>query len=402
MVWLTPLGPSSSAFFDGAAFARDGAIFVSFDYRQLTLGNFAHPALTAEAASDTPLAQFRTMDQIAALAWVKENIAAFGGDPDNVTVFGVSASAASVLQLLTIPAAEGLIDKAIVQSGAGWWNPMNLAQLERLGSLVATLAGLPGADATAEQLRSLPPHALPQIGVHAIDGRLQPENATTMIDAGRIADVPLLIGWTDFDGSSLRGKTAEDVVKGASNEVLAAYAADGLSGADLGYQLYTDWHVGAPARWIARRASSGAPSYLYLFSYVRTADRGRARGAAHGTEIPFVFDTWSKALPGVELSDEDRAATRMIRSCWLSFARTGTPSCEGGSTWPPYTPERDQLMELGLTPIVRGQFRDRQLDAQEEAWRTGRAEAVQEVEVALRGLEKRHEVAGSGRINLAH
>jgi para-nitrobenzyl esterase len=387
MVWLQPVGPASMPLFNGAAFARDGVVFVNLEYRQLTLGNFAHPALTAEARPNEPLARFQTMDQIAALQWVKRNIAAFGGDPGNVTVFGESASAASVLQLLSIPAARGLIDKAIVQSGVGWWTPMGLAQMERLGSVFAAHAGLPGKDATAEQLRALPLGVLPHVGVYHVDGRMEPMNATDAIDAGRMADVPLLIGWTDFDGSSLRGRSAEDVVANASDELLAAYASDGLSGADLGYQLYTDAHAGAPARWIARKAADGAPSYLYLFAYVRTANRGNVRGAAHGDEIPFVFDHWEKALPQVTLSDEDRAATRVVHSCWVTFAKTGTPQCEGAPAWPRYTAARGELMELGASPRVRSHFRARQLDAQEAEWRAGRDAAARRVEDALRNLE---------------
>jgi para-nitrobenzyl esterase len=388
MVWLQPLGASSLPFFDGAAFARDGVVMVTLEYRQLTLGNFAHPALTNEATPGEPLARFQTMDQVAALRWVKQNIAAFGGEPRNVTVFGESASAASTLQLLTIPGARGLVDKAIVQSGVGWWNPFSLSQMERMGSLLATQAGLPGEAATAEQLRALPAAKLPQLGVYSIDGRMELENSTLAMDEGRMADVPLLIGWTDFDGSSLRSMGAEEVLNQASNELKAAYVSDGKSGADLGYQMYTDSHVGAPARWIAGKASGGAPSYLYLFSYVRTQNRGKVRGAAHGDDITFVFDNWQKAAPQLQLSDEDRVATRMMHSCWVSFAKAGKPSCEGVPDWPRYTTQGDQLMELGVTPQVRQRFRRPQLDAQEQAWRAGADQAKQDVEDALRRLEQ--------------
>jgi carboxylesterase type B len=164
------------------------------------------------------------------------------GDAGNVTVFGQSASAASVLQLLTLPDAKRLIDKAIVQSGAGWWQPLSLAQMERLGSAIATRAGLPGKDATAAELRALPIDRLVQVGVYNIDGRQQRQNATVAIDEGRLADVPMMIGWTDFDGSSLRETSPEEVTHAASPELLAAYATDNLTGADLGYRLYTDEH----------------------------------------------------------------------------------------------------------------------------------------------------------------
>ena len=387
MVWLQANGPASNPVFDGASFARDGVILVSLDYRQLTLGNFAHPALTSEADNKAPLARFQTMDQIAALRWIKRNIAAFGGNAGNVTVFGQSAGAASVLQLLTLPQAKGLIDKAIVQSGAGWWKPFSLAQMERLGSAIATRAGLPGKDATAAELRALPIDRLVQVGVYNIDGRLQRQNATVAIDQGRLADVPMMIGWTDFDGSSLRETSPEDVARAASPEVLAAYASDKLTGADLGYRLYTDEHVAAPARWIARKSAKGAPTYLYQYSYVLSFQRGRNRGATHGSELPFVFDTWKKIAPQLKLSDEDQAATRMMHSCWVSFAKSGRPRCDGAPEWPAYTAKSDTLMDLGLKPQLRQHFRQVQLDAQEKAWRADIDHAEKDVEDVVRGLE---------------
>ncbi|MFC3079413.1 carboxylesterase/lipase family protein [Phenylobacterium terrae] len=387
MVWLQPLGAASAPQFDGAAFARDGVVFVNFDYRQLTLGNFAHPALTREAGPNEPLGRFQTLDQMAALRWVKQNIEAFGGDPDNVTIFGLSAGGASTLQLLTLPEAKGLFDKAIVQSGVGWWTPLTLTQMERVGSWMAAQAGLPGGAATAEALRALSPDQLPHLGAYSIDGRFQRENATDAIAAGRLADVPLLIGWTDFDGSSLRSMAPAAYTEQAPPELRAAYADEGKVGADLGYQMYTDAHVGAPARWIARQAADGAPSYLYLFTYVRTAMRGKVRGAAHGDELSYVFDTWEKTYPNLVLSEEDRAATRMVHACWVSFAKTGKPRCPGAPDWPRYTAKDDRLMELGVTPRVLQGFRKTQLDAQEAAWRTGRAAAAQAVEEAVRKLE---------------
>lgn len=367
MVWIQPLGPSSYPLFDGSAFARDGVVFVSMDYRQLTLGNFAHPALTKEAPASEPLARYQAMDQIAALRWVRRNIAAFGGDARNVTVFGQSAGAASTLQLLTIPSARGLFDKAIVQSGAGWWSPFTLTQMEAVGNWLAREAGLLGADATPEELRALPVEALAQLGIYSVDGRLQTESATVAIDAEHFADVPLLIGWTDFDGSSLRSSTPEAFAEKAPAWMKQAYAKENKQGADLGYQMYTDRHVGAPARWIAAKAERGAPSYLYLFSYVRTGKKGKVRGASHGDDIAFVFDTWSKAFPQLAMSDEDRNATRIVRSCWISFARTGKPACEGAPAWPRYTRADDTLMEIGTSTQLRKSFRKSQLDAQEAA-----------------------------------
>jgi para-nitrobenzyl esterase len=387
MVWIQPLGPSSYPLFDGAGLARQGVVTVTMDYRQLTLGNFAHPALSDEARPNEPLSRFQTMDQMAALKWVKQNIAAFGGDPGNVTVFGESAGGASTLQLLTIPESRELIDKAIVQSGFSWGSPFTLEEMEVLGSWAATQAGLAGEDATSDELRALHPDALPKFGIYSVDGRLQSDSATTAAATGNMIDVPLMIGWTDFDGSSLRGASPEAFAEQASDMLKAVYFSEGKTGADLGYQMYTDQHVGAPARWIADQASGGAPSYLYLFSYVRTANRGRVRGAAHGEDMPFVFDNWAKTFPQLQLSDEDRAATSMMQSCWASFAKTGKPECEGAPDWPPYTRASDQLMDLAMPPKVLTGFRETQLDAQELAMQDVIESARSSVEDLIRRLE---------------
>jgi len=386
MVWIQPLGSASHPVFDGAAFARDGVVLVTMDYRQLTLGNFAHPALTKQVPADEPLGRFQTMDQIAALRWVNQNIASFGGDPRNVTVFGQSAGGAATLQLLTIPETRGLIAKAIVQSGNGWWSPFTQEQMERVGVWVAQQAGLPGRQATPDQLRALAPESFAQLGIYSIDGRMQRESATTAIEAGKMADVPLLIGWTDFDGSSLRRTSASAYAEEADEAVRAAYETEHKSGEALGYQMYTDNHAAAPARWIASKAQDGAPAYLYVFSYVRTAQRGTRPGAAHGEDIPFVFGTWDSAYPEAQLSDEDRAAARSIRSCWVSFARTGKPACDGAPEWPRYTRSTDQLMELGTEFVVRQNYRRRQLDAQEAAMQSTIEKASQSVERLLREM----------------
>lgn len=136
--------------------------------------------------------------------------------------------------------------------------------------------------------------------------------------------------------------------------------------------------------WIARKASSGAPSYLYLFSYVLAGNRGRVRGAAHGDDMYFLFDAWQLVNPAIDLTEEDRPASRLLRSYRMSFAKTGTPQCETGPEWPRYTLESDQLIKLNLVPQVRQDFRKRQLDAQENAWRDRTESLSRSVEDAIR------------------
>jgi len=126
-------GSGAEPYYDGTSFARDGIVLVTINYRLFTLGNFAHPALTRAAGHDEPLARYGALDQIAALTWVRDNIANFGGDSRNVTLFGQSAGGAAVLQLLATPAANGLFHKAVVQSGNGWWSPVRQADNESAG-----------------------------------------------------------------------------------------------------------------------------------------------------------------------------------------------------------------------------------------------------------------------------
>jgi para-nitrobenzyl esterase len=355
---------ASFPMYDGSAMARSGVVFVSVDFRLLTMGIFTHPALAAEESPG----RFSELDRLEALRWVQRNVGAFGGDPGQVTLAGSSEGGAAILQLLTNPAAEGLFHRAIVQSGNGWWQPLTPGQHEALGCRLATLAGLNGCEATAEELRALPWHALPGAGPYTAErGSV---GATQAIAAGHAIDVPLLIGWNDFDGSSLR-YTAREVVDHTHPDVLASYdTTQPLE--DLAYALYTDLHAGAPARWIAHRLEDGHPVYLYLYSYVMSWDRGDVRGAQHVYELPHVLDTWAQTLDDrfpllstLLLEDEDEAMSRLMHECWVAFVKHGVPACSGAPAWPPYQRETDPLMQLDLPPrIVRG-YRATQLDAQE-------------------------------------
>src|SRR3954468_24939948 len=165
MVWIHGGGHSLGAgwIYDGQAFARDGVVLVTINYRLGALGYFAHPALTRDAGND-PTGNYGLMDQIAALKWVQRNIAAFGGDPKNVTVFGESAGGMSTLALLATPSARGLYTKAIVESGLGWFEPKSLAGEETKDAAALAKTGVPET-ATAADLRALPVEKLVPINL---------------------------------------------------------------------------------------------------------------------------------------------------------------------------------------------------------------------------------------------
>jgi para-nitrobenzyl esterase len=370
MVWIygggNAYGANAVPSNDGANFARDGVVLVSINYRLGALGFFAHPALTGAAGDAEPLANYGFMDQIAALAWIQRNIARFGGDPGNVTIFGESAGGMNVLTLLTTPSARGLFQKASVESGGGWEKPQRLEDAEADGVALALSAGL-SRDASTDQLRSIPLDKLVGApGRHGpiLDGRLIREGYAEAFARGEFAAVPLVIGSNSFEASLLPPAGYAGYADKAPASVKAAYAGEAKDDAALAPILFTDTFGAAPARWIAGKDSAHAPAYLYVFTYVRVNKRAALPGANHTSEIPYVFDS-QMAVPvyKLEIQDEDKAVARRVHSCWVAFAKTGVPACDGGPSWPAYTPASDQLMEFGQTPQVRQHWRKPQLDA---------------------------------------
>jgi para-nitrobenzyl esterase len=375
MVWIygggNVAGATNLPSYDATGFARDGVVLVAMNYRLGPLGFFAHPALTAEAPKSQPLVSYGLMDQIAALKWVKRNIAAFGGDPGNVTLFGESAGGEDTLQLMAVPAARGLFHKAIVESGGGWGALPDLKAAEAAGAALAAKAGLPGSSATAAQLRALSADDLVAAGGQAgpaIDGRLVRESAEDAFARGDQAAVPLIIGSNSNEASLMRalGGQPADFAAKAPPTVRAAYGAEAQNEQTFGRQIFNDAFMGGPARWIAAKASAKAPAWLYYFSYVPERERLVRPGTNHASEIPFVFDSL-EAVPGraALITPSERATAAIAHSCWVGFAKTGRPACDG-ETWPAYTPASDQLLEFADPPAVRAHFRKAQLDAQQE------------------------------------
>jgi para-nitrobenzyl esterase len=346
-------------------------IVVSVNYRLGALGFFAHPALTRAAKPGEPLGSYGVMDQIAALKWVQSNIATFGGDPRNVTLFGESAGGEDVLTLLATPSAKGLFQRTMVESGGGWSEPVGLSKAEADGVALAGKLGLP-ADATVDQLRALSVDALVNAAGHygpIVDGRLMKENATQAFARGDNIHVPLIIGSNSFEASLMQASkvSASDYVAKAPAALRAVYAQEAPDDASLARALFTDQVMGAPARWIAGKSSAGAPTWLYYFSYVRVQARTHLPGANHASQVPYVFDS-QDLIPvySKEIVDEDRAVAKLMHSCVVGFAKTGAPACGSGQVWPAYTPAGDQLLEFGQSTGVRTHLRKPELDAVEQ------------------------------------
>jgi para-nitrobenzyl esterase len=396
MVWIHGGGfvggSGSSPFTAGTQFARQGVLLVSFNYRLGRFGFFAFPALSRERPNELK-GNYAYMDQIAALQWVKRNIAAFGGDPNNVLIFGFSAGGVSVHSLLASPMARGLFHKAITESGGSrdsvltarpmredGVDPNYPVSAETIDTPFARSGGGGGANAAAlAKLRALSANevlrgAPAQPGANApfyettpiLDGKLITETAETAYKARRQPRVPLLVGSNSADtaGNRIKATTKEQLFARygqRSAEAKAAYDPDGS--ADLPTLIARandDFGQAEPARFAANAfAANGSPVYRYRFSYVPTAMREQMRaGTPHGGEIGFVFGT-PMARPGTTPSPEDLAVSRMAQSYWVNFAKTGDPNGAGLPTWPRHDPAKDVIFEFrpdgtaGAGPDVR-------------------------------------------------
>jgi para-nitrobenzyl esterase len=374
LVWIyggaNIFGANSVASYNGDSFARNGVIVVTVNYRLGALGFFAHPALTRTAKPGEPLGSYALMDQIAALKWVRKNIVAFGGDPENVTLAGESAGGQDILALLAIPSAKGLFARAMVESGGGWSGPTPLAKAEADGVTLASRLGAP-ADAAVEQLRALPLDALvAAIGRYGpiVDGRLMTETATEAFARGDNIHVPLIIGSNSYEASLMLsfGIPRAPFLAATPASTKAVYTEDAADEAALASDIFTDQIMGAPARWVAGKSSAGAPTWLYYFSYVRVKQRARLPGANHASEIPYVFNS-QDAIPvySTEIVDADRGVASLMHSCIVGYVKTGRPTCDH-QDWPTYSLASDQLLEIGPSSGVRTHWRKPELDAAEQ------------------------------------
>ncbi|WP_317171193.1 carboxylesterase/lipase family protein [Macellibacteroides fermentans] len=392
MVWIHGGGfvggSGSGESTSGEEFAKQGIILITFNYRLGRLGHFAFPALSEEFPEE-PKGSYAYMDQIAALKWIQENIAAFGGNPDNVTIFGESAGGVSVHSLLTIPFAKGLFHKAIIESGGGRdgvltgrsirkenSDPYYPVSAETIGRNFARKHGIEGVDATAlEKLRSLSVEdivdggqetnedgGLPIYSGPILDGKLVVETAQSAYEAGRPPHIPLIIGSNSAEvpGGFINANSKEQLLSmfgGYINEAIAAYDPTGIT--DFGKLLTmvtTDKVWAEPARFTANVfAENGTPAYIYLFSYVPLSQQERMpNGAPHGSEIPYVFNKLSSRWGAEITTDKDREVARMMNTYWANFAKTGNPNGKDLPEWPLYNHQKNEILEFQLDGLTVG------------------------------------------------
>ena len=318
---------------DGTSLARHGVIVVTTAYRLGKFGFFAHPALIKDAGGG-PTANYGLMDMVAALKWVKANIAAFGGDPDNITIFGESAGGGAVDALMISPSARGLFQKAIVESG-GPVNLRSLSTAEADAKAAAAQWGVTSGDAAA--LRAVPAATVLAKGAGSspmVDGQVLPLNVLDAFRRGQVARVPIIFGTNSYEAGAFQA-AAKDLDKRYAAQwprILKVY--DGYGTHDplkVQGQLATDLVMTWNNRQTALgAAAAGLPTYVYSFDYLRPSQQGKTPGASHFDEVYAVFGSTPTAAPA------DVVEPTMIEAMerrWSDFARTGVPSPD----WPRFT-----------------------------------------------------------------
>jgi len=379
MVWIHGggfmIGSGDEKIYDGELLASKGVVIVNINYRLGVFGFLAHPDLTAESAHKTS-GNYGLLDQIAALRWVKDNIKAFGGDPENVTIFGVSAGAHSVAALMASPLTEGLFHKAIGESGGFFMKtiaPMlSLSAAEARGKEVIKQSG----SSSIAELRAVGAENFPKLQerdllnrpyfLPIVDGYVLPASPISIFTSGQQQKVPLLGGWNSLEAVGFLPRTSVQEFKNLLRErftdrytdALKFYPAGDEREANLSadqlesdyFTDYTNW------KWIeAHSATGNEPVYRYLFDHIIPTETGdpdpNAPGAAHGSERALVFGTLDSEK--ISWRDVDRHVSNLMSTYWTNFAKTGDPNGEGLPEWPVYNRNQERpLLRIKAEPVV--------------------------------------------------
>ncbi len=408
MVWIHggafQLGSGSAPLYNGQYLAERGVVVVTINYRLGALGFLAHPLLTLESPHGCS-GNYGLLDQIAALDWVRRNIAAFGGDPDNVTIFGESAGAMSVCDLMVSPLVAGLFARAISQStlfldhGLLMHATRRLVEAEEIGERYAAESGCAGAPDVLAALRAKPAAELVtalleiQPGlfmedarfVPVVDGWVLPDEPGALFAQGMQHDVPLLVGsntdegnlFTSLDSRKFERLSVEDYRRKVkeyfglkAEEILKMFPVNEQEDVKTALsKIFTAFDFNAAARFAAACvAGKGQQAYLYRFSRVPPRD---PLGACHGIEVPFIFGNLIEGI--MELMEKrswpmlftrdiekellealvlvfdkaDMVLSGEMMDYWVRFAATGDPNPEGKEEWPAYDKATDRSIEFG-------------------------------------------------------
>jgi para-nitrobenzyl esterase len=363
MVWIHggALVSGAGSIYDGNVLASKGVVVVTVNYRLGIFGFYAHPELTKESDRNSS-GNYGLLDQIAALEWVKKNIAAFGGDPKRVTIFGQSAGSWSVNYLTATPLAHGLFERAIGESGAEFDPARSRADMEKAGvkiqesmkaNSIADLRGKP-----AEEIAKVPFQTAANV-----DGWLLPTDVYTIYTNGKQNDVPTIAGSNNDEGTMFTRNVNAEGFKSQAERQYGAEAADFLKvypfssdqeAYDAAAHAMRDRTFGWEMRTWARMQSKTGKSkiYMYYFDHVPPPPQ-RVKGAYHGAEIAYVFGNLLVAPyatpPGTPAwTDYDHKLADTMSTYWVNFATTGDPNGKNVPKWPAFKAAKSEmLMDFG-------------------------------------------------------
>ena len=377
LVWIYGGGFSAGATSDrnysGEKLAKKGVVLVSIAYRVGQLGFLAHPELSAETTNHVS-GNYGLLDQIAGLQWVQKNIAAFGGDPNKVTIFGESAGGVAVSMLCASPLAKGLFQGAISQSGGSFGPPRSstnfpgenlkrLADAERAGEAYATNAGV----SSIAELRKVAPDKLPSgrsVGNSwpIIDGWMIPNDQYKLYSAGKYNHTPVLVGYNSDEGASFSPpRSPENYITNLNarygpfaDRLLKAYPVGSNTVAKTARDLTRDtmfgWHTWTWARLQAQTGQSKV--FYYYFDQHPQYPEGSARasyGSSHGADVPYVFEHLNPRNPQIKQADLE--ISDAMSTYWVNFAKHGDPNGKGVPAWPAFREKKPQVMYFNQTPL---------------------------------------------------
>ncbi|HSE97049.1 MAG TPA: carboxylesterase family protein, partial [Blastocatellia bacterium] len=391
MVWIhgggLTRGSGSNRVYDGASLAKKGVVIVTINYRLGPLGYLAHAELTAESPNRSS-GNYGVLDQIAALKWVQKNIAAFGGDPSRVTIFGESAGSWSVNALVASPLAKGLFHRAIGQSG-GSFGPGTLLKEDRGGrpsaeKIGAAFAKAAGAD-SIKALRALPAEKIIDVFNNdpegrkfrtqpVVDGWVLPDEIRNIFAEGKQNDVPVIVGSNANEMTTLTvpatiPRTIDDYRKrvesqygNITDQLDALYPVKSDADAATAYLgVLRDVSFTLPMRTWARMTGTGrSKAFLYFFSHVPPHPNSKYLGAYHAGEIIYVFNNLH--LRSQAYGEADHRVAEAMSTYWVNFATTGDPNGKGLQRWTPYNRETEPYMDFGSTIQSRNNLLKDQLD----------------------------------------
>jgi para-nitrobenzyl esterase len=391
MVWIhggaLTRGSGAARSYDGTELAKKGVVLVTINYRLGPLGYLAHSELTAESPHHSS-GNYGALDQIAALNWVHKNIAAFGGDPGRVTIFGESAGSWSVNALVASPLAKGLFHRAIGESG-GTFGPMAYLKEDRDGRPSAEKIGeafakAAGAD-SIKALRAQPAEKIVEVFNNDpegrkfrtqpnVDGWALPDEIRAIFAQGKQNDAPVIVGSNANEMTSLTSpasvpKTLEDYRKRVESEYgamikefEAVYPVESeadIAAAYLG--SLRDVTFTLPMRTWARMTATGrSKAYLYFFSHIPPNPNSKYLGAYHAGEIVYVFNNLNRQNP--LLQEADFKLAEMMSNYWVNFATTGDPNGKGLPGWAPYDSGTEAYLEFGDAVQPHNRLLKAQLD----------------------------------------